>query len=426
VPRFLACLIVLAALAVAPAAAQARTGSCLAPGVKQICTVWTGKVTYIGDGDTIYVDVKGDRTTKSLHIRMTGFNAMEQSVYSSIASRRRGECHALEATGRLEQLIRASRWRVRLAALNPGSHSGVRPRRAVAVRIAGRWRDVGSIMLAEGHALWLPNRQEWAWNAGYSALAEQAAGQQLGMWNPASCGLGPSDASPLRVLANADPDGNDNSFVNGEWIRVRNLDTVNEVRLGGWWVRDSALRRYVFPDWATLPPGESLTVYVGKGTDTWTEFFWGQRWPIFENATSGERSMGDGAYLFDPQGDLRAYMTYPCRTTCTDPYQGAVAVTAKPRGRESVMVRNVASFTVDLDGYRLQSPPYSYAFPRDSVLDPGEEMTIDIQGDPVEDTRLEKHWGRPRTILNNGGDKVRVSSFRGVELDCYAYGTASC
>ena len=143
------------------------------------------------------------------------------------------------------------------------------------------------------------------------------------------------------MLANADADGNDEAFLNGEWIRVRNLDPVNEVHLGGWWVRDSALRRYVFPDWATLPPGESLTVYVGGGTDTWTEFFWDQRKPIFENPTGGERAMGDGAYLFDPHGDLRAHMTYPCRTNCTDPYQGAVKVSAKPRGREHVTVRNI-------------------------------------------------------------------------------------
>ena len=426
VSRLLACLIVFAALAVAPAAAQARAGSCLAPGFKAICTVWTGKVTFVGDGDTIYVDVKGDRTTKSQHVRMTGFNAMEQSVYSSIASRRRGECHALEATSRLEQLIRASRWRVRLAAQNPASHSRLRPRRAVAVRIAGRWRDLGTIMVAEGHGLWLPNRQEWAWNAGYSTLAEQAAASQVGLWSPAYCGLGPSDISPLRVIANADADGNDERNIGGEWIRVRNLDPVNEVRLGGWWVRDSALRRYVFPDWATLPPGESLTVYAGAGTDTWTEFFWGERKPIFENPTGGERAMGDGAYLFDPQGDLRASMTYPCRIACTDPYQGAVEVTAKPRGRESVTVRNIAAFAVDLDGYRLHSPPYSYAFPRDSVLDPGDEMTISVLGDPAEDSRLEKSWGRPGPILGNGGDRVRVTSFRGVELDCYAYGTASC
>ena len=424
--RLLAFLIVLAALVVAPAAAQARTGSCLAPGVEELCTVWTGKVTFIGDGDTIYVDVNGDRTSKTAHVRMTGFNAMEQTVYSSIASRRRGECHALEATSRLEQLIRRSRWRVRLAAQNPASTSRLRPRRAIAVRIKGRWRDVGSILLAEGHALWLANRQEWAWNAGYSAIADQAAAKKVGLWNPAHCGLGPSDASPLRVLANADADGNDEAFLNGEWIRVRNLDPVNEVHLGGWWVRDSALRRYVFPDWATLPPGESLTVYVGGGTDTWTEFFWDQRKPIFENPTSGERAMGDGAYLFDPHGDLRAHMTYPCRTNCSDPYLGAVKVSAKPRGREHVTVRNTAAFAIDLDGYRLQSPPYTYAFPRDSVLQPGEEMTIDVLGDPAEDTRLEKHWGETGPILNNGGDKIRVSSFRGVQLDCYAYGSGSC
>jgi endonuclease YncB( thermonuclease family) len=425
VRRLFAFLILLAAFAATPAA-EARVGSCLAPDVQELCTVWTGRVTYIGDGDTIYVDVKGDRTRKSQHVRLTGFNAMEQSTYSSIASRRRGDCHALEATSRLEQLIRGSRWRVRLAAQNPASHSRLRPRRAVAVRIGGRWHDVGAIMLAEGHALWLPNRQEWAWNAGYSATAEQAAAQGLGLWNPTYCGLGPGDTSPLRVLANADADGNDETGINGEWIRIRNLDPLNEVHLGGWWVRDSALRRYVFPDWATLPPGEALTVYVGKGTDTWTEFFWGLRNPIFENPGGGERAMGDGAYLFDPQGDLRAWMTYPCRTNCVDAYQGAVAVSARPRGRESVTVRNIGAGTIDLDGYLLQTPPYSYAFPRDSVLDPGEEMTIEVRGDPLEDTRLEKHWGRPRAILNNGGDKVRVTSFRGVELDCYAYGTASC
>lgn len=420
-PRLLASLIAVLAVAALPAAAEARTGSCLAPGVRALCTVWTGKVTYIGDGDTVYVDVKGDRTRKAQHIRLTGFNAMEQSVYSGTASRRRGECHALEATSRLEQLIRGSRGRVRLAAQNPASHSRLRPRRAIAVRIDGRWRDVGTIMLAEGHALWLPNRQEWAWNAGYSALAEQASAQRIGLWNPVHCGAGPSDASPLSVLVNAYEGERDR-----EWIRVRNLDPVNEVHLGGWWVRDSALRRYVFPDWATLPPGESLTVATRKGEDTWTEFFWYQRFPIFENPRGGEKAMGDGAYLFDPQGDLRAWMTYPCRIDCSDPYQGAVAVDASPRGREFVTVRNTASFAIGLDGYWLESPPYRYAFPRDTVLEPGEELRVEVRGDPLEDSRLEKHWGRSSSILNNGGDRVRIRSFRGVVLACHAYGSASC
>jgi endonuclease YncB( thermonuclease family) len=430
VPRLALLIIVLAlgaGLASAPEEAQARTGSCLAPGVTVPCTVWTGKVTFVGDGDTLYVDIDGDGTRTSASVRMTGLNATELYVYTSNVRQRRGECHSLEATARLEQLIKRSRGRVRLAAMDPSSHSRNRLRRSVAVRLGGRWRDAARILVSEGHALWLPNGNEWAWNADYSRLAERAASLGRGIWNPAYCGAGPSDASQLRVLVNADADGDDHDFVNGEWIRIRNLDPVNQVHLGGWWVRDSALRRFTFPDWATLPPGETLTVYAGKGTHTWTEFFWGQRGPVFENPKpTGEKVMGDGAYLFDPQGDLRAWMMYPCRAECTDQYQGAVKVSAKFRGREHVTVRNVAAFAVDLDGYRLQSPPYTYAFPRDSVLQPGEEMEIDVLGDPAEDTRLEKHWGEVGPILSNAGDRVKLTSFREVVLDCYSYGNASC
>jgi endonuclease YncB( thermonuclease family) len=427
VPR-LALLIVALVLAfgAAPAAAQARAGSCLVPGVTERCTVWYGKVTFVGDGDTLYVDVNRDGTRRSVHVRMTGLNATEQYVYTSRVSQRRGECHSLEATARLERLIKRSKGRVRLAAMDPASHSGKRVRRSVAVRLKGRWRDAARILINEGHALWLPNGNEWAWNADYSLLAERAAAKRSNLWNPTYCGIGPSDQSPISVLANADADGADHDFVNGEWIRIRNHDPVNTVHLGGWWVRDSALRRYTFPDWATLPPGETLTVYAGEGTDTWTEFFWNQRGPVFENATGAPRWMGDGAYLFDPQGDLRAWMQYPCRENCTDQYAGAVKVSAKFRGREHVKVRNVGGFAVDLEGYRLQSPPYSYPFPRDSVLQPGEEMVIDVLGDPAEDTRLEKHWGEVGAILNNGGDKVRLTNFREVVLDCYTWGSGQC
>ena len=40
--------------------------------------------------------------------------------------------------------------------------------------------------------------------------------------------------------------------------------------------------------------------------------------------------MGDGAYLFDTLGNIRATMVYPCRGSCADPAQGAVAVSADP------------------------------------------------------------------------------------------------
>jgi hypothetical protein len=417
--RRIAVLIALLLAGLAAGVAEARPGECLKPADAAGCEVTDAKVTYIADADTFYVDLFGDGSKQRYAVRITGINAMEQTVYGPVAARRAGECHALEATARLERLLKRARWRVRLSALDPNARSRQRMRRAVGVRLGGRWVDVGQRLMAEGHALWLPHRNESAWNADYAKQGEYAASKLRGIWNPTYCGLGPNDESPLRVSVNADQ-----GLAGGEWVRVRNLDPVNTVPLGGWWLRDSALNRYTFPDWVTLPPGETVTVYVNEGTDTFTELFWNLGKTIFDNASA--RWMGDGAYLFDPQGDLRAYMTYPCARACTDPYAGALKVTAKPTGREWVTVRNVSGAAVDLDGYKLSSPPYGYAFPRGSVLQPGEEMRIYVVGDPTEDTALEKSWGEVGPILNNGGDKVRLSSLRGILIDCYSYGTGAC
>jgi endonuclease YncB( thermonuclease family) len=422
----IALLAFLAAVAVAPAAATARTGSCLVPGIDAVCTIWTGNVTTVGDGDTIYVDVKGDGIEGSVHVRLTGINAAEQSVYSKHAGERRGECHALEATSRLEELIRKSRGRVRLAALDPESRSRQRLRRSVAVKIGGRWRDVGRRLLMEGHALWLPNRGEYIWNRDYNVLAQRAAALRRGIWNPVHCGPGPSEGANLQIWASWDADGTDGDFVNGEWIRIRNLDPVATVALGGWWVRDSQLRRYNLPKWAMLPPGEMITIHVGDGADTFTELFWGLPRPVFENVTDDERALGDGAYLFDPEGDLRAAMLYPCRHICNDANLGAIEISAKPRGREHVTLRNVSAAPVDLATYQLAARPYMYAFPRDSVLAPGEEMRIDVRGDPALDTRLDKSWGETGPILDNGGDVIRLRSYIDIEIACYAYGDSAC
>lgn len=411
------------ALAAAPAA-EARSGSCLVPGVKMKCSIWTGKVVDIADGDTVYVDLAHDGSRRIVTVRFTGINAMEQTVYSADPAARRGFCHAVEATSRLEQLIRRSGWRVRLAALDASSASRKRWRRAVAVRIDGRWRDVDRILLSEGLAVWLPNDNEWIWNKSYSTLAERAAAAHRGIWNPTACGRGPEDWARLQMSLNADADGIDAENLNGEWVRIRNLDPVRPVHLGGWTLRDSAPGGYSLPDWVTITPGEELTVHVGTGTDTWTELFEDLRAPIFSNDTL--RGAGDSALLLDPQGDVRAWTSYPCRVTCADPHAGALHVAADPIGRESVTVRNAGVVAVDLDGYRLWSPPHVYAFPRSSVVEPGKAMKVDVVGDPDEDTRLLKSWGKPGPILNDRGDLVRLTNLRGTELDCYAFGAATC
>jgi endonuclease YncB( thermonuclease family) len=304
--RVLLAGVVVALAFAAPASASA--GKCVVgAGWSPTCTQWTGKVTFVADGDTIDVDVDGDGTHRARRIRLTGINAMELSVYSHKRSRRRGECHGVAATNRLEDLIRRSHWRVRLAAQDSRSHSNVRLRRQISIRRHGRWVDVGKILLAEGHALWLPGRSEWAWNRSYAVVAQQAAANGRHLWNPVGCGAGP--AASLDMTINYDADGNDHENINGEWARIRNTG-AQPVSLQGWWFRDSDLRRYVFPASAVIPAGGTITLRMGRGTNDGNTFYWGQTNPPLDNPTGDDRALGDGGYLFDPRGNLRKYVIY--------------------------------------------------------------------------------------------------------------------
>lgn len=421
----LSLLLLAAAAAVLPATASARTGSCLLRAGGETCDVWTGTVTFVADGDTIYVDVDGDGTPARRSVRITGVQAMEQTVYASRAAQRRGDCHAVEATARLEQLLKAGRFKVRLLAQDPASRSGSRLRRSVAVKVRGRWRDVGRTLVAEGHALWLPSGREHAWNRDYSILAGRAALAQRNLWDPSYCGTAYGEGAPVQLRVNWDADGNDNLDPNGEWVRVSNPDPVNALALGGWWVRDSALRRYVFPASASVPPGGEVRVLVGDGDDTPTEFHWGLRTSIFENITRDERAMGDGAYLFDPEGDLRASMTYPCREACTDPAAGALQLSATPRGRESVRITNVGAAAIELEPYRLTSRPYGYSFAAGSVVAPGETMRVRLESEEA-DEPLVRSWPTYGPILDNGGDSVQLRRYDDVVVACTAWGSGAC
>src|SRR5215217_5352129 len=143
------------ALLIPVPAAQAKSGPCMPeyPHGAQ-CTIWQGKVRYVDDGDTLDADVPGDGLGGLLRIRVIGIQAMEQTSYR--AAQRAGDCHAVDATNRLEQLVRRSKKRVRVTALYPESRSRGRRLRWIAVRYKGRWRDVGRILIAEGQALWWP------------------------------------------------------------------------------------------------------------------------------------------------------------------------------------------------------------------------------------------------------------------------------
>jgi endonuclease YncB( thermonuclease family) len=304
--------------------ADARRAPCI-PGLKKQCRVWTAKVMAVADGDTINVRIRQHgRWSTRKDVRMLGIQAMELKSYSR-ARKRYGECHSVKAAKRLEHLLqgrKVKRRRVRLAAFRARSRTaGRRGRllRGVAYRRGGHWHDAGAVLMREGHVLWDPHNKEWAWNRRYAKLAGRAANSGRNLWDTDFCGTGPAEGAQLRLGLKWDAYRNDGTHVNGEWIRIRNRDPASALPLHRWWVRDSALRRFRLPRTAVVPPGGSIRVRVGRGTDNAANFFWGQPDPVFDNAKRGRRAIGDGAYLFDPQGDLRAWRMYPCRVACAGP-----------------------------------------------------------------------------------------------------------
>jgi hypothetical protein len=225
---------------------------------------------------------------------------------------------------------------------------------------------------------------------------------------------------------NWDPVGIDTREVNNEWVKIQNTSTTTALPLGGWWIRDSFLRRLTFKPGTEIPPGGTLTVYTGRGNDTASSVHWNLRQPMFENP--GDRHhLGDGAYLFDPQGDLRLGVQYPCLVACSDPIEGAVQLAVQPRGLEYLLVRNVSGAAIDLYGYQLLQPGYQYVFGPNSVLQPGEALRIYAAGNGHNDSRLARFWGiNDHPMLSDGGGAMRLANFTGLTLACDSWGDGAC
>lgn len=414
--------------------AEAKRGPCIVGQKKPTCRVWIAKTMATADGDTVNVRIrKGRRWSKRTDVRLLGVQAMELTDYSRVRGRK-GECHAVEAAERLEFLLqgrRVKRRMIRLSALKASSVTqGARKRlrRWVAYRAGGRWHDVGRVLISEGHALWDPNGKEWASNRLYSTLAWEAAATGRNLWDTDYCGSGPHEGSPLELKVKWDGEGRDGRNVNGEWVRIKNNDPVNDVSLRGWWLRDAFLRRYEFqrryhfPRGAVVPAGGSIRVHVGRGGDSANAYHWGEAAPVFENVKGGKRAIGDGAYLFDSQGDLRAWQMYPCRVDCRDPLKGRVEVRARRRAPESVRITNVSSRPADLTEYDLESVPWFYEFPPGTVLAPGQRLVVHIQRNPRRDLPFEFGWGFRKYLLGDRRDVVTLRNPLGAPVACHAWG----
>ncbi|MDQ0371292.1 lamin tail domain-containing protein [Catenuloplanes indicus] len=412
----------LVALPAAPAQAAA-TGRCRPDGSGPVCRIWAGRVDHVSDGDTVAVDVFGDGTGTPLPIRLIGVQAMEQHVYSSVTAKRRGECHALAATARLEELIRWSGGLVRLTAQHPDSQSRGRALRSMSVRIGGVWRDAGQILIREGHAMWmLSSGGETAWNAPYRQAAQLAARAGRNLYDRDRCGAGPYPTAALDVWVNPDADGSDSANINGEWIRIGN-NSGSAIPLGGWWVRDSGLRRYTFRPGTSVPSGGAIFVHTGHGVSTATHKYWGLSEPIFENPSWDATAIGDGAYLFDPQGDLRAQDLYPCVAGCRT-LAGTVALSARPTDPELIRVTNTGAAPVNLFGHTVATGPHVYPITSAAVLDPG--ASFDLYAATGTSDGLARHWNKTEKIMSNRGGTAELRTRSQARDVCVAWGTGRC
>ena len=231
----------------------------------------------------------------------------------------------------------------------------------------------------------------------------------------------------MRLLVNWDADGDDNLDPNGEWVRITNLDPVNPLPLGGWWLRDSALRRLVFPSWAEVPPGGHV--------DDLRRHRRRQRERVLLGPAGARRSRTSRAtrrrWATARTCSTRRATCAPPRSTraarrARTPTPAAWPIDARPRGRESIQITNTGPVADRPRALPAVSKPYSYAFAPSSIVQPGETMRVRLYESGDEDSALTRYWATNGPILNNGGDVVELRRFDDVLLACTAWGSRSC
>ena len=411
-------VLLLAGASVAPAAGR----PCYPGHQGRACVFEHGRVTAVHDGDTVTVRRASGVQRR---VRLLSVQARELRRFSPIPSRRAGECHAVEATARLEALLRRARGHVRMSSQESSVDGRGRLKRWLAVPRGGRWRDVGEMLLARGQVLWMVNDDDVAFNRRYNAAQQRAAAARRGLFDSVHCGHGPHEGVPLDVWALSDPPGRETA--DGEWMRVRNRSADVTVSLDGWSLGDGAMQRYRFPAGTRLAPGAVLTVQVGRAGDRGPGWLsWGLGEPIFPNGRDTVRDLGDGVFLEDPQGDLRAWMLYPCLVGCASPLAGAIALDVQPSRPERIVLSNRGQAPVSLRGQVLQIVDSMLELPDSAELAPGGSVTVVLDGDPRDDSPGTLNLGLGERRLPDRGGSVTLTSYAHVRAACSAWGSGTC
>jgi hypothetical protein len=303
--------------------------------------------------------------------------------------------------------------------------------RHIDVASGSSWVDTQLVQLQKGQALpVILAGDDTRWKQYWSA-ARQAAAAGIGLFDTDYCRSGPSQSTPLRLWVNWDANGYDTA--NGEYVRVLNNGTT-ALSVAGWQIRTGGQDSYTLPSSAVIPAGGLLTLYVGQGTNTSTSFYWGGTAPKFANANVALNQHGSGGYLFDRDGDLRAWSIYPCIDHCYSILTGKVSMSVRADAAgvdadnvngEYVLIRPVPGIAgIDISYQVASANGYTYEFPKGTVIRAGETLVLRM-GKGTR-TRLNQYWGNSTSVLANGGGMVEVRTPEGVRAACKVWGTGHC
>jgi endonuclease YncB( thermonuclease family) len=376
----------------------------------------TARVEKVVDGDTARVTTT---TGQFVTVRFSGMDSMET-----------GRCNALPATRFMRKLI--NREQVRLSGTNPASVARGRLVRYVEVLNDGRWVDVQRVSLRQGHAVPLFFKGETTRWRSYMAAAQRARRDGLGIWDDDRCGAGPSAGAGLRLWINYDGDGDEKNDLNSEWVRILNTGPTS-VDLSTWWIRSGNHEWFVFPSGSVVAPGEYTTVYVGTGVRSGSDHYWGNSTLKFPNLINPD-PLGGGAYLFDPDGDIRASAMYPCLVWCGEQRSASLDLEVNydspgpdtqvdPNG-EYVVIKNRTAAPVDISYTVLQSAGSTLEMPGGTIVEPWGDIVVHVGSGTDTDSTL--FWGQPKAILANGGGAVFLRTTESTTIVCESWGSGRC
>jgi micrococcal nuclease len=227
-------------------------------------------VAQVIDGDTIRLE-SGDK------VRLIGINTPES-----------GHPYYNEATDKLEDLIGDSKVTLRKDKEDKDQYG--RLLRYVYVNET----FVNLELVRSGMATSYEFEPNTKHTSDLDAAETQAKNAKIGIWSP-------SPHSITLSQMTYDAPGNDNDNLNGEFIVFLNEGNTS-LDMTGWMVLDESNNDYFFPVFA-LGNSSSVTLYIGSGTDTNSELYWGSSKSIWNNG-------GDELFLRDSQGLLVTHYKY--------------------------------------------------------------------------------------------------------------------